>query len=249
MRLLITRPDPDGQRTAEALRAQGHDVLLVPLLHMEPVDFELPERSYTAVVMTSANAARALQMRPCRARLTSLPAFTVGRHTAQTARAIGFLEVHSADGNRDDLAKLLAVRFGASHATVVYLAGENIAGDLALPPGSATVATVVVYRMVKADRFPPAAQAALMQGEIDAVVHFSKRSAEAYTECARLSGATERALAPFHFCLSHRVAAPLAAHGASRIKIAPRPDEAALIELVGSNAVLFALGRGTGIDE
>ena len=35
MRLLITRPEPDNERTAAVLRAQGHDVLLAPLLHIE----------------------------------------------------------------------------------------------------------------------------------------------------------------------------------------------------------------------
>ena len=37
MRLLITRPEPDNERTAAVLRAQGHDVLLAPLLHIESV--------------------------------------------------------------------------------------------------------------------------------------------------------------------------------------------------------------------
>ena len=32
MRILVTRPLPDGERTAAALRARGHDVLLVPLM-------------------------------------------------------------------------------------------------------------------------------------------------------------------------------------------------------------------------
>ena len=37
MRLLVTRPEPDNERTAAALRAQGHEVLLAPLLHIEAV--------------------------------------------------------------------------------------------------------------------------------------------------------------------------------------------------------------------
>ena len=32
MRLLVTRPEPDATRTAETLRARGHDVLVAPLL-------------------------------------------------------------------------------------------------------------------------------------------------------------------------------------------------------------------------
>jgi hypothetical protein len=35
------------------------------------------------------------------------------------------------------------------------------------------------------------------------------------------------------YCLSAAVAAPLAAAGAAAVRIAPRPDEAAMLELVG----------------
>ena len=234
MKLLITRPEPDAERTAETLRAHGHDVLIAPMLRFEPVQGDLPDQTFQAVVMTSANAARALQARPCRIQLTSLPTFTVGRHTAEAARASGFVEVHSADGDRNDLAKLLGDRFGASHARVVYLCGENRAGDLAIAASSLTVVTVVVYRMVESDQFPEPIQAALSHREIDGVMHFSTRSAEAYMDCARRCGAIESALAPSQYCLSPRVAAPLAAHGGGGIWIARRPDEAALIELVNS---------------
>ena len=35
MRLLVTRPEPDNERTAAALRALGHEVMLAPLLAIE----------------------------------------------------------------------------------------------------------------------------------------------------------------------------------------------------------------------
>ncbi len=234
MRLLITRPEPDAERTAEALRAQGHDVLMAPMLRFEPVRRDLPDQTFAAVVMTSANAARALQTQSFRGRLTSLPVFAVGRHTAESARAIGFSEVHSADGDRIGLVKMLTDRFGASHARLVYLCAENRAGDLAGPDSSFTVVPVVVYRMRKAAQLPDAIQAALVQGKVDGVMHFSKRSAQAYIDSALSCDAMEPALAPCHYCLSAQVAAPLAAHGAGGIKIAVQPDEAALIELVNS---------------
>ena len=83
MKLLVTRPEPDGERTAEALRARGHEVLLAPMLRMQAVAFDLADESYQAVVMTSANAVRSLAGHRHGERLTSLPAFTVGRHTAE----------------------------------------------------------------------------------------------------------------------------------------------------------------------
>lgn len=234
MRLLITRPKPEAERTAEALRAYGHDVLMAPMLCFDPVHCILPDQAFAAVVMTSANAARALHAQSWRERLTSLPAFTVGRHTADAAHATGFLEVYSADGDRNDLAKMLSDQFGASHAGLAYLCAENRAGDVGLPGASFTVVPVVVYRMLKATEFPDAIQAALSQRKIEGVMHFSKRSAEAYINSALRCGVMEGALAPAHYCLSAQVAAPLAAYDAGGIKIAARPDEAALIELVNS---------------
>jgi uroporphyrinogen-III synthase len=233
VRLLVTRPEPDGERTAAALRARGHEVLVAPLLRMERVDFELGSEPYGAVVMTSANAARVLERHPQREQLTSLPAFTVGRHTAEAARAAGFHEIHSADGDKNDLGDLLRARLGGGRGPLLYLAGEDRAGDLDLAGCGVPVLTTVVYRAVRAERFPPAVSAALAHGRLAGVLHFSRRTAAAYIECARRAGILERALEPCHFCLSRQVAEPLAAAGAAETKVAARPEEAALIALVG----------------
>ena len=66
------------------------------------------------------------------------------------------------------------------------------------------------------------------------MLHFSARSAEAYLACAVRGGIRDRALTPVHYCLSRQVAAPLTAAGATAVRIASRPDEAALLELIGS---------------
>jgi uroporphyrinogen-III synthase len=230
VRLLVTRPSPDGERTASTLRAHGHVVLMAPVLRMETLDCMLADQPYAAVVMTSANAARAIAGHPRRAKLASLPAFTVGRYTAQAAQAVGFREVHCADGDRHDLADLLRGQLDASSGPLLYLTGEDGAGDIELAP--APIITAVVYRMVKEERFPAAVETALAQQQIDGVLHFSRRSAQAYLECAIRAGLTGRALEPLHFCLSCQVAEPLATTDCAGIKIAPRPDEATLVELV-----------------
>ena len=123
-------------------------------------------------------------------------------------------------------------RQSSDRAPLLYLAGEDRAGDLAA--AGLPVHTAVVYRALKADHFPPPVAAALAQGEIDGVLHFSARSAEAYLDCAAHDAIRESALAPVHYCLSRQVAAPLSAAGAPAVRIAARPDETALLELVGS---------------
>jgi uroporphyrinogen-III synthase len=231
MRLLVTRPQDDGERTAARLRARGHHVTLAPLLRVELVEFELPAESLAAVVMTSANAAPAIARHPRRDALVALPAFTVGRHTAEATRAAGFRDVECADGDTDDLIALLRARGGERSAPLLYLAGEDRAGDLAT--SGVPLRTVVAYRAVKVERFAPDVAAALAQGALDGVLHFSRRSAQAYLDCATRVGSLERALAPVHFCLSRQVAQPLAAAGAAAIRLAPHPDEVAMIDLVG----------------
>jgi uroporphyrinogen-III synthase len=229
MRLLVTRPQPDNERTARALRADGHDVVLAPLLHIEAVpDADLGAPPFAGILITSANGARALAGHRRRDELVALPVLAVGRSSAEAARLAGFIDVTSADGDAADLARLAAQRFAAAASPLLYLAGEDRSGELAVP--GLTVRVVVAYRAAKTVEFPPAVLAKLQGRALDGVLHFSRRSVESYLDCGRdIIGA---ALTPIHYCLSARAAEPLKAAGAARIHIAPRPDEASLLALV-----------------
>jgi uroporphyrinogen-III synthase len=237
MRLLLTRPEPDNARTAAALRAQGHEVVLAPLLRIEAVaEADLgaspSSRSWTAILITSANGVRALAAHPRRRDLLALPLLAVGQASADAARAAGFANVSSADGNADDLALLAARRFAGARLPLLHLAGRDRSSDLAgaLAARGLAVRTVVIYRAAKAERFPPAARAALEQGQIDGVLHFSRRSVESYLDCGR--DIVGPALEPVHYCLSARAAEPLRLAGAAHISVASQPDEASLLALV-----------------
>jgi uroporphyrinogen-III synthase len=216
------------------LRARGHDVLMAPLLYIEVLAVELGAAAWGAVAITSVNAVRALERHPRLPELAGLPLFVVGRRTAEVARTAGFGNVMSADGNESDLARLIAARVAPDDAPLLYLAGEDRAGDLAvdLAAHGLRVQVAVVYRAAKAERFALAAEAALAAGEIDGVLHYSRRSAQAYIDCAQAAEMLDRALQPCHCCLSAQVAKPLLAAGAADIRVAARPDEAALVELI-----------------
>ncbi|HEY1364965.1 MAG TPA: uroporphyrinogen-III synthase [Xanthobacteraceae bacterium] len=228
MRLLVTRPPPEAERTAAALRARGHEVTVASLLRIEPVEFAVGGLKYGAVVMTSANAARMLEHHRQRDAITLLPAVVVGRHTAEAARAAGFKVITSADGDKEELAGLLRRRFAESSRPLLYLAAQERAAELA--DCGVRVDTVVVYRAVKIEVFPLELTAALPV--LDGVMHFSRRSAEAYLECADHARVLEHALGRIQFCLSQQVAEPLAAAGAADIRVPARPTAAALLELV-----------------
>ena len=230
MRLLITRPEPDATRSAQALRARGHEALVAPLLAMQTIETDIAG-SYNAVLMTSANAARALSAHPRAGKFTQLPAFTVGARSAGAARAAGFSEVVSANGALADLVTLVAARFAGSSARLLYLAGEERAGDLGgeLAVYGIAVETVAIYRTVAAGRLSAELVQALSNGRLDGALHYSRRSVTTLLRLAE-PNVLNALLNLAHYCLSREVAAPLRAAGAVRISVASRPDEAALIE-------------------
>lgn len=234
MRLLVTRPEHDAERTAAALRARGHAVVVAPLLRIEPVpDADIGSGPWAAILVTSANAAAATAAHKRFAELKGVPALAVGDRSAQAMRAVGFANVISAGGGAADLARLAAERL-KQNEPILYLCGADRTGDVAgeLAARNFTVRTAVVYRAVAATALPRAAADALAHG-IDGVLHFSRRSAEAYVNAARAAGHTGAAVQTLaHFCLSGQVAEPLAKAGANRIAIAPRPEEAALLDLI-----------------
>jgi uroporphyrinogen-III synthase len=235
VRILLTRPQADAERTAAALRARGHDVIIAPLIELEHLsDANLGAGPWTALLVTSGNAVRAIAGHRRCDELRELKIFTVGDRTAEAMREHGFAHVTSAAGNVADLAALVIARLKPP-ARLLYLAGEERSGDLAglLRAKSFLVDTVLVYRAVAAAELPRPAAEALAAG-LDGVFHFSRRSAEAYLDAARHAGLLQDALAkPIHYCLSGRIAEPLREAGVTNVRIAARPDEAALIELCG----------------
>jgi uroporphyrinogen-III synthase len=235
MRLLITRPEPDGERTAQALRARGHDVVLAPVLRVETLDADVGAPPWAAVLMTSANAARAVATHSQRDEIVRRPAFTVGDRSAEAARSAGFTEVTSAKGDSEALIALVASRLTPGTAPLLYLAGAERAADVpgALRTHGFTVRTAVVYRAVALAALPPEAAAALAAGRVDAVLHFSARTVAVFLDLVQGATLLDKSLNCQHYCLSSGGAAKLRAAGASRVALAARPDEAALLDLVG----------------
>jgi uroporphyrinogen-III synthase len=226
MRVVVTRPRVDGERTAAALEASGHEVLVAPLVRIEPIAADLAG-TWSAIVITSANAPRAAAS----AGLRNLPVFAIGARSAEAAREAGFDNVSAADGNAKNLVQLIVSRCVDAMAPVLYLAGEDRARDLVaeLAMYGIRVELRVVYRAT-AEPFPPVLAAALEAGDVDAVLHFSRRSAELFVAGAKSAGVADAALDVRHLCLSPQVAEPLA--GAARIAVAAHPEEAALVALL-----------------
>src|SRR5215468_1149853 len=175
MRVVVTRPQSDSERTAATLHARGHDVLVAPLMRVEPLTADLAG-GWGAVIITSANAVAAIVGNPARDTLVQLPLFAVGHRSAEAARQAGFTNVTSAGGDVRDLVRTLIAQHADANAPLLYLAGEDRAADLLGELSARGIAAEirVVYRAVAA-AFPPALINALKAGAVDAVMHFSRR--------------------------------------------------------------------------
>src|SRR5262245_3790151 len=134
MAILVTRPSPDAEATAAALRVRGFAVMSAPMLRFEPLPFHEDDTQYGAVIVTSANALRGIGPQLTGSALTKLPLFAVGDHTAEAARQAGFTKVISAKGDASALRDTVVERAKSGKlkkkSPLLYLAGEELARDL-----------------------------------------------------------------------------------------------------------------------
>ncbi len=237
MAILVTRPQPDNEATASALRARGFEVLLAPMLRFEPVAFrDEPDADYDGIVVTSANALRGLEQQVKGRRLLNLPLFAVGEHTAEAARCAGFSNVTVAGGDaaalRDFVLQRVRIKALKRGNTLLYLAGADLARDLAGELGAhgLHVVTQTTYHMAPVLSLTREACEAFAANGIEAVLHYSLRSARAFLDAARAEGVEISALAVPQCCLSGNIASALREAGATQIAVASSPDEDALFE-------------------
>lgn len=230
MAVLVTRPHPDNEATARALRERGFEVVLAPMLRFEQVPLdEALDADVAGVIVTSANALRAAEGEV--AALAALPLFAVGKHTADEAHRLGFAKVISADSDAAKLRARVRKEFkGKAAAKLLYLAGADLSRDLAgeLGADGFEVITRTTYRMVALSALSHETREAFAANEVEAVLHYSQRSARAFLEAARADGVEISALAVPQCCISANVAAILHEAGAVRVLSATSPDENAL---------------------
>jgi uroporphyrinogen-III synthase len=239
MAVLLTRPAPDNEASAAALRKRGIEALLAPMLRFEPVVFEDdPDANYQAIIVTSANALRAIVAELASGALLKLPLFAVGEHTASAAREIGFAKIIVAKGDANALLDCVLEALRAKQLKkkrpLLYLSGADVSRDLTgeLGEHGLEVVTQTTYRMVALATLPRAVCEAFANHEMQAVLHYSRRSAAAFVGAVRNEGIEISALAVPQCCISSNVAAVLHDAGAAQVKVAASPDENALFDVL-----------------
>ena len=154
MRVIVTRPEGQADSLADGLSALGHEVVLCPLVRVEPLgDDPIDVSMYDWVIVTSANGAaeltRRLRGRPRRlAAVGPAPAAVLAAHGhdadlvpavatqeglfAELPQPAGRVLVAAAEGARRLLVDALGADFVALYRTVELRPEEPPQGDLAI---------------------------------------------------------------------------------------------------------------------
>lgn len=233
MRILVTRPQPECNKTADRLRDLGHVVDEVPLLTFEaspPGHLDLVD--VAALAFTSRRAVAVMAAHRQISDLCLLPVFTVGEATASACREAGFSTVQSANGDVAALARLIAEQhkeFGAG--VILYPAAKDRAGDLEshLAQNGRACRTMPVYQMVAVQEISADIVGAIGAGEYDRVLIFSKRTAEILVALLKKSNLHHIFSSMPVYAISGQAAAPF--EGMARTQIPDAPREDALLQL------------------
>lgn len=232
MRVLVTRPQRQGERTAQRLRELGHEPIMLPLsepAHDSAAAIAALTQTAGRLAVTSAEAIRALLAQAASlAPHLDRPLYAIGSATAEAAIAAGFTAVKPASGDGRDLAELIAAEAAGA---VTYLAGtpraetfEKRASELGL---RLTIAEC--YHM---KQITPGNEAleSLQRSSPDAVLLYSRETATIlfrfFNPLPEWIGAARI------LCLSEAVAAAVPAPSLKNLRIAAMPDEQSLLSLL-----------------
>lgn len=218
MRVAITRAAPEGERTAERLRAMGAQPVLAPLLTIAPRAFDPNVEGAQALIFTSINGVRAFGAAN---RARSATVLAVGAATATAALELGFKDVRSANGNVADLAAAARTQLQPQSGMLIHIGGAHLAGDLGgeLRNAGFTVDRRIAYEAVAATQLPPA-----FSQPLDAVIFHSARAAQVFVALGAPGSA--RLTAAF---LSRAAAAAAGRTPWKRVIVAPKPREEDLL--------------------
>ncbi|BDV34490.1 uroporphyrinogen-III synthase [Methylocystis iwaonis] len=197
------------------------------MLEVGATGARVPPGAYDAVLASSAKGidCAGTDAEPYKA----LPLHAVGAKTAKTALERGWRPDIVA-GKAEAILPLLLARYPAP-AHFLYLAGRDRqpALEAGLRCAGHAVTAVDVYEARAAEALSDEARAALAAGEIDIILHYSRRSAEIFLRLASAAGLAAQLRRMAHVALSQDVAAPLKAAGLS-VSCVEAPDEAHLLK-------------------
>lgn len=224
--VLITRPADDALPLADAVEELGYFAVIEPMLQIAPQDFVLPD-DYQGLVFTSANAARVAGWK---IEDKDKPVYCVAGRTAETAKARGWNNVISADGDVAALNALLAKQTLEKDRPLVHLSGVDVSSPVEVE--EIEVNRISVYKAEQAEKFSADCFDLLMRHEIAAVLFFSTRTAEAFAALVRKYGCQEALTATKALCLADSMVESIRHLPWQHVQVAQTPDRDAVVALL-----------------
>ena len=128
MHILLTRPLEDCSEMILKFKLLGNQVSHLPLLSIEKINYEkINFLDYKGIIFTSANAIRFLDLKAIDKKILC---FCVGIATEKKAKASGFLNIISAEGNVTNLKEMILKNFNQKEGKLIYVSGEIISDNL-----------------------------------------------------------------------------------------------------------------------
>jgi len=207
MRLLITRPEPDASLSAERLRALGHEVLVEPVLETVFSNKPLGDVDDASLVVTSRNGVRALISLSTREMRETALLYAVGDATAKLALDAGFKKVKSASGDVEQLVALIGSPSLERLNRLIYVCGRDRKGQLEnkLEASGWKVDVCERYHTDIVEALSADALNAISEKQIDAVLLYSGRTAEAFKQLVSGANISQITNLFVFFCLAKSI--------------------------------------------
>jgi uroporphyrinogen-III synthase len=229
--VVITRPREEAAALADRLSAQGHRVLVEPMLDIVPLPAVIPPLArYGALVFTSANGVRFFA---CKSGERAMPAYAVGSRTAAALGRAGFTDIRDAAGDAQALAALIGQTLGRA-APVLHVAGRDVARDMAqlLAPAGIAAEKLTIYDAIPAADLSAELVAEMYARTVNHVLFFSVRTAGTFGTLLRKRGLADMVTSSAALCISKQVADAVSALQWRHIHIAAEPTSDVLTALL-----------------
>lgn len=214
--LLLLRPQPGNDASAERARVLGIDVVQLPLFEIVPVhNGTVPDGPFDALLITSPNGAR--YGAETIARFADLPIYTVGDTSAQAVRENGGKDVRTGGG---DASRTIPMIVADGIKTVLHICGEEVRPFDTL---GLTITQHIVYGSDARDMRPFTKMLVTMPPSVIAI-H------------SPAAGRRLNALMP-PSCRNHMIlglseaATNAAGKGWRQVHVSPTPDDSALLRI------------------
>jgi uroporphyrinogen-III synthase len=241
MRVVVTRPEHSGQKTAARLTALGHQAVVFPLskptYHPEAISAAFAAKTPASLAITSAEAITALRLADINPSVSALPLLVVGEASAKAAKDFGFQNLMIANGYATGMIDLLSAlpdKERAALSPMLYLAGtpRGATFEDGLRNLRIEHEAVDAYQMEKLSYHNTQIEELIRLGSPDAVMFFSSEAVRDYF--SQVSGhVPERYFNGTKFlCISEKVASELPNSLTSQSLISKDTSEQGIIDLL-----------------